>query len=395
MGNAKTDFVGNDRNSRKRNRDKTVPQIGELRRLDEKTKGRTGNSKGQKKVCASNHVTDDFLRTSFLPKLKGNNLTQISGKSAKLERDFFKSLSGLAEHYSIEIESVDNDKFEFPYNINLALAETKQLLKKTVATWGKIQLINEGKKAYLVVEERYYTGNTLFYIPVLPLFRMLKDKKHHKNAQLILSVFSYLYHIADIPYYRQEASYLYWEYEMLKDWVLDDVYFQEDDEEDHRIDEIGIAEWVGSNMEKKIRNKNNLTFFDDRINKFKPKNQFDENCLLIARNAISIYHTYPQTDIFRNASSILDDTGEEIDEQIIPMERYISFYADNDGWLADTLFETVNNQFQEYGEMQEPVIFKHFDGRDIQGMDLAFEHLLFDLMHDLIDVLNDYKKLNL
>lgn len=393
MSNAKAEHIGNDRNSRKRNTDKTVPQIGEIRRLDEKAKGYTGNSKRQKKVSATGNATDGFLRASFLPRLKGNNLTKVSGKSASLERDFFQSLSELAKHYSIE--TISTDTFEFPYNINLALSQTKQQLKKTVATWEKIQLINEGKKTYLIVEERYYTGTTLFYIPVLPLFTMLHDKKYRKNAQMILSVFSYLYQVADIPYYRQEASYLYWEYDMLKDWILDDVYsHQEDEEEDHRMDELAIAEWVGSNMEKKIRNKNNLTFFDDRINRFRPKNQFDENCLLLARNALSIYHAYPQADIFRNASSMLDETGEEIDDQIIPMERYISFYADNDGWLADTLFETVNNQFGEYGELQEPVILKHFDGRDIQGIDLSFENRLFDLMHDLIDILNNYKKMN-
>jgi hypothetical protein len=320
-------------------------------------------------------------------------MTQVTDKTAKLESDFFRSLSGLAEHYAIE-PFLQSEEFKFPYNINLALSDIKQKLKKNVRNWHSISLKKENDSFFLVTEERFDTGATLFYIPVIPLFKMLKDKKRKKTALLVLSVFSYLYHIADIPYYMQEGSYLFYEYEMLNDWILDDLYGEDEEDEDHRLSEIAIAHWVGERIEQKIYNRGNLTFFEERIMRFDPKDQFDLDCLAMARRAFAIYNEYPDASIFRNASSMLDDEGEYLEDQIIAMERYISFYADNKGWLAETLFESVNNQFQEYSETQEPVMIRRFDGGESRTDDLSFETRLFDLLHDITDLIYDYRNLS-
>lgn len=394
MNNAKTYSIGYDKKPRKRKTEKIAPSVSGVCRMDAETKRCPRNRKGQKKVSSPVHVADGILKTTFLPKFRQSELTEVSHRSTELERDFFESLSKLTLHYSIE--SLDTQKFGFPYNINLALSDTKKQLKKTVSGFDDLRLLKEGNKTYLVTEERYNTGGTLFYIPVFPLFKMLHDKKYRKTAHLMLSVFSYLYHIVDIPYHTQENSFLYWEYDMLKDWILEDIYSnadEEEEEEDERLAEISVATWVGKNIEQKIGHENNLTFFDDRIKKFRPKDQLEEDCLVLARKALSLYRTYPQENIFRHASSMLDETEEEISEEIIPMEKYISFYADNKGYLASTLFDTVNTEFQEYGEIQEPVILKYFDGRDILTADLSFEIRLFDLLHDTIDLLNLYRTL--
>ena len=75
-------------------------------------------------------------------------------------------------------------------------------------------------------------------------------------------------------------------------------------------------------------------------------------------------------------------------ENIIGMEKYISFYADHKGWLNETLIESVNTDIQEYGQMEEPIILKQFDGRDITANNLCFENRLFQLLHNLSDILH-------
>ncbi|WP_454045050.1 hypothetical protein [Chryseobacterium sp. Marseille-Q8038] len=393
MNNAKTDHVGNNKSSRKRKRNQPAPKDCGVRHLDAKGEGCAGNFQGQKEIRTDSHVANGLLNCTFLPKFRQTEMNQVNETSAKLESDFFQSLRGLEEHYKIE-PFVQSDEFRFPYNINLAISDIKQKLKKNVLNWNTISFKKENDKFYLVSQERYDTGATLFYIPVIPLFRMLSDKMRKKTAHLLLSVFSYLYHIADIPYYRQEGSYLYYEYEMLKDWIMDDPYQDDEEDEDHRLSEIDIAEWVGDKIEQKIYNRENLAFFDQRIARFDPKDDFDVNCLMLARKTLAIYREYPDASIFRNASSMLDDEGEYLEDQIIPMEKYISFYADNKGWLAGTIFESVNNQFQEYSETQEPVITKCFDGQEISSNDLVFENRLFDLLHDITDLIYDYRKLS-
>lgn len=390
MSNAKTYSVGNNTFPQKRKGTQTLSSLGGVRKLDAEAKRCAGNQKGQKKVRSHSYVANGFLRTSFLPKYRETEITRVSRKSAKLERDFFESLFKLTEHYSIEISKID--QLEFPYSIFLTLANVKKQLKNTVNNWSDIRLVQDKEKTYLISEERYDSGSTLFYIPVFPLYKMLHDRDRRKTATLLLSVFSYLYHVADIPYYRQQESYLYWEYEMLKDWMLDDEI--QDGEKDKRLDEMNISEWVGDNIEKKIYHQNNLTFFQHRIDHFKPKDQLDRDCLLVAEKILSLYKTYPTATIFRNASSLIDTDNDDVSEEIISMDRYISFYADNVGWLSSTLFEMVNNEFQEFSDTQEPVIEKRFDGNDMEGKDLLFESSLFDLLHDIIDLLNEYRKLS-
>lgn len=392
MDNAKADHIGKNKNSRQRKGSETVPQDFGVRRLDAKAKGCTGNIKGQKKVRPHRHVADGLLRNTFLPKLGDFQMEHFTEISAQLESDFFKSLSGLAGHYRVE-PFAQALNFGFPYNISLALWDLKIKLQKNVLNWNGVSLMQENDKFFLVSEERYDTGATLFYIPVFPVFRMLRDKKRRKSAHLILSVFSYLYLIAQIPYYCQEGSYLYYEYEMIEDWIMEDPY-EEEEGEDNRLHDLHVAKWVGEKIEQKIYSRKNLDFFEHRIQQFTPKDQFDLDCLNLAKETLEIYRTYPDADIFRNASVMLGEDGEYLDDEVIPMEKYISFYADNSGWLASSVFESVNCQFQECTETQMPVISKCFDGRDTDLVNLSFENRLFELLHGITDLIYDYKNLS-
>src|SRR5690606_1197164 len=194
----------------------------------------------------------------------------------------------------------------------------------------------------------------------------------------------YLYHIADIPYYRQEASYLHWIYEMMNDWVEQDDYTEETK---GYLAEIKEAQYIGDFMEQRIYNRINLTVFEKRIEKFKTRNDFDRECLAVAKEAFALYQTYPNETVFRNAKA--NGEASEYDmENVIGMEKYISFYADHKGWLNEMIIESVNNEFQEYGIMEEPIIMKQFDGRDITANNLCFENRLFQLLHNLSDILH-------
>ena len=290
----------------------------------------------------------------------------------------------MAEHY--HIEPMQTRQFPYPYNIALAISDIEEKLKQKVLDWEEIRLVQDSKKTYFVSEERYNTGSTLFYIPVASLYRMLHNRKRKRNALLLLSVCAYLYHVADIPYYRQEASYLYWMYEMMNDWVEQDDYT---DETAVYLAEIKQAEYIGDYIEQRIYNRINLSVFEQRINSFNAKDDFDNECLTVAKEAFALYQTYPNANVFRNAKPN-GEASEEDMENIIGMEKYISFYADHKGWLNETLIESVNTEMQEYGQMEEPIILKHFDGRDITANNLCFENRLFTLLHSLSDILHTF-----
>lgn len=324
---------------------------------------------------------------TFLPKLKTVQSVQACEETVKTERDFYQSLSNLAGHYSIE--PMQTKEFGFPYNIALSMWDLETKLKHTNINWDGLQLVQDSRRTFLISEERYDTGTTLYYIPVVPLFKMLNNPKRKKTTQLLVSVCSYLYHIADIPYFRQEDSYLYWMYEMMTDWVEQD---DETDETQTYKSELRNAEYIGDKIEQKLFNPINLQVFEQRLNNFKSLDTFDQECWQVAYKIFALFKEYPTTSIFRNAPiSEQDPYNDDYDNEVIGMEKYISFVADTKGWLYESLSDSINNEFNEYGVMEEPTISKRFDGIEIKATNLDFENRLFALLNDLCGLLYEYK----
>ena len=127
------------------------------------------------------------------------------------------------------------------------------------------------------------------------------------------------------------------------------------------------------------------------MNRFKSVDTFDSECWKIARNAFALYTEYPSENIFRNATLPEKDPYDNDENEIIGMEKYISFIADTKGWLYGSLSDTINNEFSEYGAMEEPTISKRFDVSEIPTTNLDFENRLFALLDDLCTILDDYK----
>ena len=383
MNYATQHHIGNYQYTRTETTTAVTPTVGRVRKLATKTKGRKPSAERQAEIRTNSNATNGILKCTFLPKLKTAPSVQACQKT---ERDFYKSLSKLAEHY--RIEPMQTNSFKFPYNITLAMWDMENKVKRTNSNWDGFRLVKDSRKTYFIGEERYNTGTTLYYIPVVPLFKMLKDPKRKKTAQLLLSVCSYLYHIAQIPYYRQEESYLYWLYEMMNDWVEQD---EETEETESYKSELRNAEYIGDRIEQKLFNRTNLKVFEQRLNRFKSVDMFDKECWQVACNAFALCTEYPNTTIFSNATLPEKDPYDNDENEIIGMEKYISFIADTKGWLYESLSDTINNEFNEYGAMAEPTISKRFDGSEIPTANLDFENRLFGLLNDLSGILYEYK----
>jgi len=383
MNYATQHHIGNYQHTRTETTTAIAPTVGRVRQLATKTKGRKPSAERQAEIRTDSNATNGILKCTFLPKLKTAQSVQACQKT---ERDFYKSLSQLAEHCSIE--PMQTHSFKFPYNVVLAMWDMEVKAKRTNINWDGFKLIQDSTKTYFTSEERYNTGTTLYYIPVVPLFKMLKDPKRKKTAKLLVSVCSYLYHIAQIPYYRQEESYLYWLYEMMNDWVEQD---EETEETESYKSELRNAEYIGDRIEQKLFNRTNLKVFEQRLNRFKSVDMFDKECWQVACNAFALCTEYPNTTIFSNATLPEKDPYDDDENEVIGMEKYISFIADTRGWLYESLSDTINNEFNEYGAMEEPTISKRFDGSEIPKANLDFENRLFGLLNDLGGLLYEYK----
>ena len=386
--------LGKSKNTRKTKAKTTASTVGRICRLDEAGQKRFGNSERPTEISSDKSITNGFLKCTFLPKLKKNDfqksisseksLIQIQRKNAKTEKDFYQSLSQLAVHY--RLNTMTTRHLGYPYNIALALDDIQKQLKNKVRDWEEIRLIEEKGKTYFVSEERYNTGAILYYIPIVPLYQLSKNPKRKQAVQLLQSVYSYLYHIAKVPYYRKQDSYLFWMYEMASEWITSD---DENDETPIYFSEIKQAEQIGDFMEQKIYNQNNLTRFKDHLKSFKAKDSFDNDCFMLARKIFSLYQQYPNATIYQNLQSNTE-TEEYESDTVVSMDKYVSFCSEAKGLLFQTLFEAVNSDLQEYATMQEPRVIKKFDGRNITNNNLDFENRLFPLIEELIYILNNF-----
>ena len=382
--NATQHHIGKNKRSRRKRTTKITPTIGRVFTMASKTKDSERNTERQTKIRTHSNASNGFLKWRFLPKQEEIPTIQDGKEMEKTERDFYKSLSNFAKQYNVE--PMPTQEFDFPYNIALGLWDIENKIKQTNEDWNSFKLIRNNRNFHFVKEEKYGTGTSLYYIPIVPLFQMLHDKNCKMNAQLLLSVCSYLYQIADIPYYRQQSSYLYWLYEMHEDWMEQGDEAEEDLQEFRH--QFKISKIIGDKIEKKLGNLKNLEVFEQRLNNFKPRNTFDQNCYKVASDAFALYSEYPKTTLFRNKPTPEQDPyNDDYGNKAMGMDMYISFVADTKGCLYKNIEESINAEFNEYGGMEEPTIYTPINGTTISKADFDFENRLFTLLEDLYKVL--------
>jgi len=380
--NATKNNIGKNQSSRRKRTTTTALAIGRLRKVASKTQNSERNTERPTEIRTDSNAYNGFLKCRFLPKQEETPTVQDCKERLKIERDFYQSLSNFARQYNIE--PIQTKDFGFPYNIALAMWDLEKKVEQVNEDWNSFKLIRNNRKILFVKEERYYTGTSLYYVPIVPLFQMLKDPRHKQNAQLLLSVCSYLYHIADVPYYRQQNSYLYWIYEMHEDWIEQGDEAEEDMQEFRR--EFKISKTIGDKIEKKLFNRKNLELFEKRLNHFKSRTDFDHDCYKVASDAFTLYTEYPETSIFRNQPTPEQDPYND-DNKAIGMDMYISFVADTKGCLYDNIEESINAEFNEYGSIEEPTIYTPINGTELSKADFNFENRFFTLMEDLYKIL--------
>ena len=341
----------------------------------------TGDRKEQEQFRTIGTVTDDFLRHQFLPlfeqceKLPDPKQTQTG---------FFNSLFILTGQYGFEVMDVENKPY--PYNILLTHSYVQKQLRKSGQDI-ELSIVQDDKGIVkLATNHSYSTGNTLYYIPVLPLYRLLQNKKHKQTAELLLSVFAYLYHIAGIPYYRENNSYLFYQYECMEEWLIDDLENEEAEEDNSIISEFNKAIYYGDIMFRKIYNPYHLNCFKQRIDSYRPSTSFQKDCFAVAEKALGLLLEYPDYTIFHNTFN----REFEYDDGVIKAEQYISFIADSDGLLYENIARVVNDELNECSEMEEPTLLQIYDAENQSfNKGLDFEYRLFPLINDLCTLLNN------
>lgn len=345
--------------------------------------GRSSSSKKQTTLRTPVTVADGFLRAQFMPLYEP---VQVVPRKSGIEMDFFQSLSILCNDY--QLTAPDTACKPYPYNILLSRSEVAKKLRQRYTEVSLQILLEPAGRTVLATKHTYDTGTLWYYIPVLPVYRLLHNRSTKKFGELLVAVFTYCYRVAGVPYFRDEDSYLYEQYEMIDQWLWDCAGDYEANDYISYREQIAGAVYTGDIMHRKIYNAGNLHFFAQRVESFIPANELEQEGFAVAREAYNLMMKYSGSSIYQHASEI--NAGEPDDEDyIIPIWKYISFIATDKGWLYDQLSETINSDFQECAGVQQPSVTRVFDGTAVNMNDnLDFENNFFPMLQNLCILLN-------
>lgn len=325
-----------------------------------------------------------FLKHRFLPVWDGS---PFQGGQHEIETAFYQSLLYLEALY--KFKTPRSKARIFPFNIAGDFEAARQSLEKIDPKLTLFINMDDQQKLCLCTAMPYNTAATLFYIPVNPLNILMKNKRKRKTTDLLLSVFSYLHLVLDIPYFREESSFLNSCYQVMKEQF---DQFEDEGEEiaPDTLKKFKELETVGDKLLKKINDPFQVRQLEKRVKKFVPADKLDKQILDVAKSILKICRQFPNQTIYDHIPEHLL-FPEEFDR--ITADQYISFYwCDENDYISNWVFEYVNGCFENCGAIDEPVNYQVFDSPQKEpAHDLSFATAVFGTIEKLCTALNDIR----
>ncbi|RBQ11494.1 hypothetical protein [Pedobacter miscanthi] len=275
-----------------------------------------------------------------------------------------------------------------PYPLNI-IQDFNRLKKQLESREAALELVflQEEERRCLVTVKTFDTGRTLFYLPVSPLYALLKSRKQKAFADLLLSVMAYLYQITGVPHFREDYVYLEGIYGMIEEWVTDDDYSEDKQERQFMTDHFEMMYARGDYTLGRMSAKKEVMEFEERVRRFKAKTQTETDLLDCANKLVALQRDYPDRSVMERMRPPIET---DYDDGYIRAEQYLCFYWSGVDCLQDHLFDTVNAELNEYGVIEEPVSIQFFESRQEYPLhDMDYERRLFEILHGLSDVLYD------
>jgi hypothetical protein len=335
-------------------------------------------AKPAKKRTTGTH-RNGFLTHNFKPfySVACNNFN-----SAELE--FFNSLKNLCAFQGWTVPDVSG--LAFPENVSKAL----EILKDYEKAGLSILLLQDAERsACLATAKTFDTNYRLYYIPVRPLYYMQGDPQAKDLFELTAVLFGYLYQVCGVPYYT-EPGYMDNEYDTLQNWI-DEV--EDEDDREFRLRQkadLALKQSAGEQLLNIIQQPYSLTKFADCLHRFNvgDGDLIGEDFKEVATEIYKLAADYP---FRRIKDSMHYEFNEDADSDQIYWENYISFYWSGNDSLNETIYDMVNNELQEMGYQEEPMVFQWFNAPHTEVQyDFDFEARLFALFNRLTELLNDY-----
>ena len=342
---------------------------------------RAGRIKRRKtKKRTDRFVGHAFLRHCFLPLV--SDAYQELDNQREIEKGFFLSAKHLCSLYGFG--EMPTSTMPYPQNLAKGVDWLTAKLKATDSGLDLRLLQDERFPARLASLKTFSTGSTLFYLPIEPMLRMVKNTKTKGVGELLLSVYAYLFQIVRIAHFSQDYAYLGSIYGMLEDWWVNDEGYAEDEQERLAHVDFFSALWERGKISLMLMGGDEpLADFGHRVKSFVPSTKAQGNFHKTAEAFFELYTDYPKRSVGDN---IFEPFGGDSEDYTIRTEQYLHFFWDFGQLVHDQFMECINAELNECSLMDEPVTLQYFDTpQKAVSHDQDFETRLFALLHELTD----------
>jgi hypothetical protein len=293
----------------------------------------------------------------------------------------------LARLYQLEVPEVTD--LPYPLNIHAAFVPLKQQLERAQPALSlAIVQTNEGITTLATAKEVDLQG-CLYYIPLLPIFRLLRRKKARQVAPILLGIAACIRQKMAIPSYSDWGSYMANVHGILEQWVDDMDGEREEKEAAEYYREFRRAEKVGYYMQRKLRQPVRITKMAAQFETFVPAGLWETRLQELAVYFLQLDRAFPNRCLFEEIpTGFLDE--EARDEDRVSKEQYFSLVYDHYSWLGEEVNDYVETSLQECPVIDAPVTVQYFDApQPVERHDPTYEVTCLRLLNEFACLLNN------
>ncbi len=358
----------------------TISKVQQLNRSIKQPARCGSRSTKQVKSCTKRANYNGFLNHVFKPFY---NIPSTNWK--KTEREFFYSLSNLCGLY--KWNEPDTSDLDYPLNVASAfeIVKNKCLERKLSCIITK----DERNGTSITTVKTFDNGYTLYYIPVRPVWLLLRNQTRPILTGIWLEIFRYLYHITGVAYYKQD-SYLYRMYEILQNWIDDDCDSEDEAYKKEQQKTMCNMHDAGDKLFTYLKQGFSAKQLQQLLQQYRLSGYYEIEMEKIITDCLQLWADYPNRSVSDNIDC---NVAISEHEEIIYLDNYLSFFWSSYDNLYDTLMEMINDELMEMSHQQEPVSLQCFDKAQVKEQhDFDFIHRFFELVESISEMLNKLEK---
>lgn len=362
----------------------TLSQYGPTTESYERAPRRRVSRRQSAQALSNQPPAPAFLTHRFLPLAADH---AVLHRNKRVESEFFRSVDHLVTLYRLSVpKCVD---LPYPLNIHAVFQQLKEQLKTSQPDLS-LAIVQTDKRITTVATVKAVAWqDTLYYIPLLPLFKLLRRKQARHVAPILVGIAAMIYQKLGIPMYTERNSYLADVYSILHQWVDDTEAERTEQETAQYYREFRRADAVGYHMQRKLRQPLRIIKLSRYVQEFKPVGPWQNRLRELAGDFLALGQKFPRRCFFRDIPTGIWEEDME-DEDRIRKDNYLSFVYDNDGCLGEEMEDYVNTSLQDCPVVDEPVTVQYFnEPQPVELHDATYQKTCLFLLNEFCHLLND------